>query len=340
MLPHGESTYLQPNSWEAFVGYRWLYSDRHFERGVEQKHRQAKGDDVRNDSHFFDTTITYGISKRTSLSLTLPFVSSVRSSMYEHGAVVQGGERERHEMSASGLADIRLVSSVWILDPESHPNGNIALGLGVKAPTGDSAVTDVKYKNPKRLNLDPKKGPIVIPDPSANYSELGFVDQSIQPGDGGWGVILEAQGFQKLFHNTSGYLQMSYLITPKEVNEKTISPTVKLFDSVADSYLIRSGLSYSLWPSKGLSLSLGARMEGVPWNDWIGGNLGKRRPGYAVSIEPGVSWMYKKLAFNLTVPIAIERNRIDHYDGATGARKSGDAAFADYTVNSSVSYRF
>ena len=331
MLPHGEDVYLQPNSWEATLGYRWLYSDRHFKGREEQKERQALGTDVRNDSHFIDTTIAYGISKRTSVSLTLPFVSSQRSSLYEHGAVDVDGNRERHEMSASGLADVRLTTTTWLFDPEAHHSGNIALGIGVKAPTGDSEAKDIKYKNSATLG---------------NYTVMDFVDQSIQPGDGGWGFIVEAQGFQKLFNNAAAYMQMSYLISPKEMNgaySLTGTPQVKRFHSVPDSYLLRAGLSYSVWPSKGLSLSLGARMEGVPVEDLIGGSLGFRRPGYAVSIEPGVNWAYKKLSFNLTVPIAVERNRQRSYIeevGHGGNGIGGDAAFADYIITSSVSYRF
>jgi len=340
MLPHGEDVYLQPNSWEAKLGYRWLYSDRHFIGRVENKKRQALGTDVRNDSHFIDTTIAYGISKRTSVSLTLPFVSSQRSSLYEHGAVDAAGNPERHEMSASGLADVRLTTTTWLFDPEAHHSGNIALGIGVKAPTGDSEAKDIKYKN---KNED-KKIPSVIGD---NYSALDFVDQSIQPGDGGWGFIVEAQGFQKLFDNAAAYMQMSYLISPEEMNGAYSyyprGSQVKRFHSVPDSYLLRAGLSYSVWPSKGLSLSLGARMEGVPVEDLIGGSLGFRRPGYAVSIEPGVNWAYKKLSFNLTVPIAVERNRQRSYIeevGHGGDGRGGDAAFADYIITSSVSYRF
>ena len=331
MLPHGDDVYLQPNSWEATLGYRWLYSDRHFKGREEQKERQALGTDVRNDSHFIDTTIAYGISKRTSVSLTLPFVSSQRSSLYEHGAKDAAGNRERHEMSASGLADVRLTTTTWLFDPEAHHSGNIALGIGVKAPTGDSEAKDIKYKNSATLG---------------NYTVMDFVDQSIQPGDGGWGFIVEAQGFQKLFNNAAAYMQMSYLISPKEMNgaySLTGTPQVKRFHSVPDSYLLRAGLSYSVWPSKGLSLSLGGRMEGVPVEDLIGGSLGFRRPGYAVSIEPGVNWAYKKLSFNLTVPIAVERNRQRSYIeevGHGGNGIGGDAAFADYIITSSVSYRF
>ena len=328
MLPHGDDVYLQPNSWEATLGYRWLYSDRHFKGREEQKERQALGTDVRNDSHFIDTTIAYGISKRTSVSLTLPFVSSQRSSLYEHGAKDAAGNRERHEMSASGLADVRLTTTTWLFDPEAHHSGNIALGIGVKAPTGDSEAKDIKYKNSATLG---------------NYTVLDFVDQSIQPGDGGWGFIVEAQGFQKLFDNAVAYMQMSYLISPEEMNgaySLTGTPQVKRFHSVPDSYLLRAGLSYSVWPSKGLSLSLGGRMEGVPVEDLIGGSLGFRRPGYAVSIEPGVNWAYKKLSFNLTVPIAVERNRERSYIEIVENRPGGDAAFADYIITSSVSYRF
>lgn len=323
MLPHGDDVYLQPNSWEATLGYRWLYSDRHFKGREEQKERQALGTDVRNDSHFIDTTIAYGISKRTSVSLTLPFVSSQRSSLYEHGAVDAAGNQERHEMSASGLADVRLTTTTWLFDPEAHHSGNIALGIGVKAPTGDSEAKDIKYKKDK--------------------PERDFVDQSIQPGDGGWGFIVEAQGFQKLFDNAAAYMQMSYLISPEEMNGAYRIPRgsqVKQFHSVPDSYLLRAGLSYSVWPSKGLSLSLGGRMEGVPVEDLIGGSLGYRRPGYAVSIEPGVNWAYKKLSFNLTVPIAVERNRERSYIEIVENRPGGDAAFADYIITSSVSYRF
>ncbi len=323
ILNHGEDTYLHAGSWQATVGYRWLYSDKHFRGSKEETERQTLGTDVRNDSHFVDATLTYAISKRTSFSLTVPFVSSVRSSLYEHGIKDSAGKSERREMSASGLADIRLTSSIWIFDPETHHNGNLALGIGVKAPTGDSEAKDFKYK--------------------ANGPLLDFVDQSIQPGDGGWGVILDAQGFQKIYGNASAYMQMSYLISPEELNGAysiNSSTQVKRYHSIPDSYLLRAGVSYAIWPSKGLSMSLGARMEGVPVEDLIGGSLGFRRPGYAISIEPGVSWMYKKFAFNVSVPVAVERNRQRSYIEIIENRPGGDAAFADYIITSSISYRF
>jgi len=252
----GEEAYLAEGNWEGNVGYRWLHSDRHFVGGQEQPQRQANGSDVVNDSHFIDLTATYAVTRRFALNLTVPFVYSTRSSLYEHDGT------NRHTMTASGLADVRIASTVWLLDPVTHHDGNFTLGVGIKFPTGDSAATDIAYR---------PTGPT-----------LRYVDQSIQPGDGGWGVTLDAQGFQKIVKNTYAYMQASYLINPQEKN----TPTGY---SIPDTYLLRAGLSYTVWPAKGLSLTLGGRMEGVPVTDWFGGSEGSRRPGYSVSIEPGIT---------------------------------------------------
>jgi hypothetical protein len=76
-------------------------------------------------------------------------------------------------------------------------------------------------------------------------------------------------------------------------------------------------------------------MEGVPSTDIIGGSAGSRRPGYAVSIEPGITWTHRKFSITVTAPVAVERNRERNFQG-----RLGDAAFADYLISSSISYRF
>src|SRR6266446_5457550 len=195
MLLLGEDFYLQPGQWQAAIGYRWLYSDSPFIGGREQKQTEAAHTQAINDSHFIDLTASYGLTKRLSLNLTIPFVSSTRSSFTDHS------DGARHTMSASGLGDLRLTSTIWLLPPEKHHEGNLALGVGVKAPTGDSKATDLSYHLDEFGNSSPS---------------LTFVDQSIQPGDGGWGVVLEAQAFQKLFSRTYAYMNASYLINPQE----------------------------------------------------------------------------------------------------------------------------
>ena len=85
-----------------------------------------------------------------------------------------------------------------------------------------------------------------------------------------------------------------------------------------------------------MALSLGGRLEGVPPEDAVGDTVGRRRAGYAVSIEPGITWTYKKTSFNLTAPVALYRYR-QYYAPAPGPN---DAAFADFMILSSITYRF
>ena len=291
---------MEKGDWQVSLAHRWLHSDRHFVGSDEQEQRQEQGSQVVNNVNTFDLTATYAVNPRFSLSLTLPYVTASRSSLYEHDRT------NRHSMHANGLGDLRLVGNVWLLSPERYTNGNIGLGLGFKAPTGEYKETDYKFRT--------------------NGAVLDFVDNSIQPGDGGWGILLEFQAFQKLFKNTFAYANGTYLMTPEGQNE--------IGNSIWDAYVARAGLQYAIWPSQGLALSLGGRVEGVPPEDLVGDTEGRRRPGYAISIEPGISWTYQKVSFNVTAPVAIYRNRQDYLG------RSGDAAFSDYLILSSVAYRF
>jgi len=103
--------------------------------------------------------------------------------------------------------------------------------------------------------------------------------------------------------------------------------------------MARAGASYVVWPSQGLSLSLGGRIEGVPPTDVFGGDLGFRRPGFSVGIEPGISWSSGRYFAELTTPVAVYRNRQQSYPESLVGRH-GDAAFADFSINFAFSMRF
>ncbi len=146
MLIQGEDSYLQPGQWQASVGYRWLHSDRHFSGvdeitgkqvggGEENTSRNIKGDQIINDSHFIDVSATYGITKRFSASLTLPFVTSDRSQPVKDAA---GNIIDRFSTHAGGIGDVTLRGNGWLFDPHQHMEGNLQLGVGLKFPTGDS----------------------------------------------------------------------------------------------------------------------------------------------------------------------------------------------------------
>ena len=79
--------------------------------------------------------------------------------------------------------------------------------------------------------------------------------------------------------------------------------------------------------------------------DDSGGSNGVRRPGYVVSVEPGVSYAFKKINVYAYVPVAVKRDRTQSVPDMirtdiTGVYAQGDAAFADYSVNIGMSIRF
>jgi hypothetical protein len=161
------------------------------------------------------------------------------------------------------------------------------------------------------------------------------VDQSIQPGDGGFGALVDLQVFQRLAHSGFAlYGSGTYLINPSNTNGvRTYRTAVgEEIMSVADQYLARVGVSYTDASWRGFGASLGGRMEGVPVEDLIGGSDGFRRPGYAVSIEPAVSYSRGPHTFSLAVPYAVERNRQRSVADRLVPGRHGDAAFADYVI--------
>ena len=113
--------------------------------------------------------------------------------------------------------------------------------------------------------------------------------------------------------------------------------------SVPDQYALRAGLFYGIKKIHGLGFSLGGRLEGVPVRDLVGESGGFRRPGYVISVEPGVSYMLGNVTATLNVPVALVRNRTrsltDIADSTPDNIRHGDAAFADYLINFGVTWR-
>lgn len=360
---------LGENQWLASVGYRFFKSDRHFIGGNQSRNaagltRFQQGNEVINHSNFLDAGITYQFTPRYSATLVIPFVYHTRSAPYENYSVAIPGGRDR-QTTSGGLADIRLTAGAWIWDPSKMPKGNIQISIGLKAPTGDFRADDLFYRN---------TGTTASPNIVAVRRN---VDQSVQPGDGGWGVSLELNSYREFIPRWIGYAQAYYLFNPANVNG-TKSPTARndagpyvdpsgvivtrgtlgatAIDngmSITDQYMFRTGFTWVASKKHGIALSLGGRMEGIPVED-LNGNAGDRegfrRPGYAISIEPGISWMPGKWNVAVTVPWVLAVNRERSYWDSRGMRElaangitqdvHGDAAFADYLVTLSISRVF
>ena len=174
------------------------------------------------------------------------------------------------------------------------------------------------------------------------------VDQSIQLGDGGVGASLELQGYWQLTKGLTAYANGFYLLNPRATNGVRRSPESTSIDlvtgefSVSDQFAARLGVSQSIRFIPGLALMLGGRVEGVPAIDLVGSSIGFRRPGYIVSVEPGLSYMHRRYSAALSVPVAVYRNRTKSYSDRLDPLgvKQGDAAFADYLISFNVSRSF
>ncbi|HSL82790.1 MAG TPA: hypothetical protein VLF66_08435, partial [Thermoanaerobaculia bacterium] len=258
--------------WQVSFGYRYQRSDRHFRGTHEEANRQVEGSEVINTVNLMDLGVRYSFNPRLSLSLGIPYLYADRSSP------IRDADRtvvDRSVVSARDLGDITLVGRYALWDPVAQPKGNVVLGLGVKAPTGAYDVEDTR----ERMNGDGER-----------VRTVETVDQSIQPGDGGWGAIVDMSAYREL--GSTGeyalYASGAYLINPEGTSG---TPTFRSRESeavmsIADQYLLRVGGMAAPASWKGFGAGLGGRWEGVPVHDLFGSSEGFRRPGYAVSVEP------------------------------------------------------
>lgn len=334
---------LGKGQFQAGANYRYFQSFRHFKSDTEQKERLENHTEVINDAHSLDLGLSYGISHRLSVSANLPLIYYDRSSLYEHygNSKTANPEQKRFHTGAQGIGDLRLSGSYWLMDPAKSPNRNLAVGLGIKLPTGDENVQDEFHRRKSSDGTDS-----VI---------TKAVDQSIQLGDGGVGISLELQGYTQLFSRGALYINGFYMSNPRETNNtvnrvlnanSTSVDSITAFHSVADQFVVRLGLNYGLLPKQGLAVGLGVRAEGIPAKDLVGGSEGFRRPGFIISVEPGIAIQRGNFIFTANVPYALYRKRtrsvadIAGGNDANGIPRNGDAAFADYAINAGVAYRF
>lgn len=298
--------------WSLTVGYRFQPSSRHFVGTVEQKQREINNNQIQNTYHLIDFTFERQLTPRWSVNATLPVIFAYRNQLYA----------PRGEHQVNGIGDMTAGVHAWVFRPPTENGGNIGVGISLKAPTGRYNVT--------RPSID-RNGNLIN----------ATVDQSIQPGDGGTGFSVDLQAFHPAPLQTMMYFNALYLFNPRNTNGvnsyRTRAGETVL--SVTDQYLYRGGISRAILGVRGLFVSIGGRMEGVPVRDAFGSSDGFRRPGYAISVDPGFMYQRWGYLFSCNVPFAVERNRkasVSDYMNRT----HGDAAFADYSLIMSLSKRF
>ncbi len=154
------------------------------------------------------------------------------------------------------------------------------------------------------------------------------------------GAEVDALAFKSFKHFTlSG--SGTYLFNPRNTNGvPAVRPRPsEAVMSVSDQYLARVGVSIPVRKVRGFAFNFGGRLEGVPSSDVFGKSDGFRRPGYALSVEPGFSYSHKRETWTLNVPVPILRNRIRSVPEIQDNVRDA-AAFADYLVLVGYSRRF
>ena len=331
-----ETYNLKQGRWQTSLGYRWFRSHRHFVGSVEQNaenvangtaERDRSATEVINHVHIPTIGASYGVTDQLSVSADLPYFTALRRSPWS-------GSRPTYTTQASGVSDMFLMSRYWVGSPAKSGAQNLSLGLGVKLPTGNDRVED---------NFLVRMSPVT----GQGIYDRRPVDNSIQPGDGGYGIIAELQAFKGLGRVTA-FASGNYMMTPQEQNDYLRDPSnlnpdpSSAYYSIADQYAARVGLVTS---AKHLGFSLAGRMEGVPSSDLVGGDMGRRRPGYSIAIEPGLSYQWKGTQMSLSVPYLLRRVRTQNISdkiasAESGHKEIGDAAFADFVVIVGFTHRF
>jgi hypothetical protein len=300
-----------PHHLSVTVGYRYQPSARHFVGTVEQKQREIAHNQIENDYHLFDVSLEYQLTKRWSVTGSLPIVKARRNQLYSPRGIYH----------VNGIGDATVGARAWVFRPPTESGGNVGLGMSLKMPTGKCDATDKAVL--------------------AGQTIQATADQSIQAGDCGWGFVMDTQMYKPFWKKTMLYLSGSYLFNPENTNGvKTFRtrPSEQVM-SITDQYLFRGGVSHAVPKIRGLVASIGGRMEGVPVRDAFGSSDGFRRPGYAISVDPGFMYARGRYSFAMNIPFAVERNRRRSVSDIKDGRH-GDAAFADYTIITSLTTRF
>jgi hypothetical protein len=291
---------------------KWLMSvtNRYFQAADSYKGDKFVTDTlVENKIYTLNISVLRILRNGWSIGFILPVSANSRRNYSDHG----GLQWPKHTTRAFGLGDMRVTVYKWLLDPAVSKKTNIQVGLGIKLPTGDYKYQDYFYRNDTTTVLAP-------------------VDQAIQLGDGGTGIIAELSAFYSLTNKLNLFASGFYLANPREQNgvsnlkgrnatqlEIANNTTVM---SVPDQYSFRVGGSFQL---QKLFLTGALRYEKVPVNDLFGGDKGFRRAATIISVEPGLTYNLKRTLAFASVAIPFEREIVQN-----NQNNKTPAGFADY----------
>ena len=320
-LPTGQGGFLQPGHFQLTIGERHQFSYQHYVGDVYQEYRAQLHNQVENRINILTADLMYQWKPRISFEINIPFLFASRKT-----------QNSPIKYAAQGIGDTILAANAWVLNPKKTHRGNASVGIGVLMPTGNDDVQNTVNSNTTGV------GPAV--------EVTAPVDYSIQPGNGGYGMVVQWQGFRAVGNHLIFYTDGDYIASQGDTNGvargATQSATTPLENYVArsDQYLMEAGVSIPIQQVRGLAIVFGPRDEGVPArNLFPNSNDGFRRPGFAVSAGPGVQYGRGSNILSASIFKAVHRDRTTSVpDEVYGTH--GDAAFAQYVWLASYTHRF
>ena len=303
-------------SWTITFSGRSSIADQHYRGEEYQAQRELEQTYVVNRQNSVTTTIGYQMTPRLSFVAGIPFVEA----SWGIPSPRAGGPDARANENARGFGDVTALARVALLNPSTTTRSwNIILGGGVKMPTGNNEATDI------------------FPDGSGNNNVERYVDISVHPGDGGWGLIMDFQGYKQIGRVTA-FGSSTWLANPKDTGTASrgnmvTSTTPSNVNTVSDQFVFRAGAAVPI--NSYITASLAWRAEGVPRYDLIGESHGFRRPGVEMYWEPGVTLSYGRHSVSLNMPVGYYFNRWSNpYTG-----NAGDSTFPEYVSIATYSVR-
>jgi len=261
------STDQEVGSWNFTLTARSSTANKHYADTERQIQREIDGTYVVNRQNSMTMTVNNQLTPRISINAGIPFIEA----SWGIPSPRSGGPAARANENARGLGDITTLARVSMFTPASGRSWNLEFGGGVKLPTGNNAASDV------------------FPDNNGNNNLQRYVDISVNPGDGGWGVIFDLQGYKSMGRFVT-FGSGTWLANPRNTGTASrgnlvSNPTPSNVNTVSDQFIFRAGTSVSI--TRQIAATVAWRMEGVPRYDLWGRSDGFRRPGVEMYCSPG-----------------------------------------------------
>src|SRR5215510_3011160 len=113
----GYSGYIPARHWEVGAAFRRLTADQWFVGSAVRESAAPFGQPLFLNIASLDATVSYGVTDRLSVTLTVPFSRGTHSRFYADG--------KRHTVEGAGLGDVSGIANVWLWRPTHESSGNV-----------------------------------------------------------------------------------------------------------------------------------------------------------------------------------------------------------------------